>query len=83
VHIAALTVNALIAEAGALIADLGADHRLFLPSIQTIISRLWDHGPVHSLEVHSALLAKCAPELIPLYNKLSQRIAERYTSAQQ
>lgn len=86
--------NALIAEAGALIADLGADHRLFLPSIQTIISRLWDHDPVHtqsgparrgdarSLDVHRALLAERAPELIPLYNLLSQRIAERYTTAQ-
>jgi predicted short-subunit dehydrogenase-like oxidoreductase (DUF2520 family) len=80
--------NALIAEAGALIADLGADHRLFLPSIQTIISRLWDHDParrgdVRSLEVHRALLADRAPDLIPLYNLLTERITQRYANGEQ
>ncbi len=93
VHLAATLANnfatALIAEAGELIAPLGLDHHLFLPSLQTLLSRLWLHAPAtvqtgparrgdqRSLEAHRALLAQHAPELMPVYEALSVRIAER------
>ncbi|MBX3102309.1 MAG: DUF2520 domain-containing protein [Bacteroidetes bacterium] len=79
-------VNALLAQSSRVVQELGLDHTIYLPLAREVVEKLTDFSPMmaqtgpamrgdkETVATQKALLRDVAPELIPLYELLTQVI---------